>query len=347
MPIKPAESLENPGGRLVFLDALRVFALLGVIMIHVTGWILEEHFGDFPLSTWLVADVFNSCVRASVPLFVMISGALLLGKSEPLWDFFRKRFSKILIPFFLYGLLYLGFRWFDEGTPFSVLTIFRSFRRQEVFFHLWFVYLIVKLYLVTPLIRFVLRYLSRKHLFLILAFWLLTETIFPFIGVWKGTYLGGYLGYFLLGHYLRNSDFLATMKGLLYFICAAAYGFTVFAVYAAAARPDWPNQILSSAAAPHTLLFAGSLFLIFKNGSWTHSPILTLASDLSYEAYLAHALFNQYMRALFGEYLVGNPVTGMLLYFLSTAVLTYLFVFSYKQLFRAFSFSRAQRETTL
>ena len=64
--------------RLLYLDWLRMFATFMVVTIHVSAPYVGTPYYDAP-TNWLGANFYESISRASVPLFVMISGALLLG----------------------------------------------------------------------------------------------------------------------------------------------------------------------------------------------------------------------------------------------------------------------------
>ena len=89
------------------LDILRVLASYLVIQVHTgefyyispTGTVLS---GENPF--WV--GVLNSICRTAVPLFVMISGFLLLPIKEEMTPFFKKRFTRVAIPFVIWCVLY-------------------------------------------------------------------------------------------------------------------------------------------------------------------------------------------------------------------------------------------------
>ena len=65
--------------RVLYYDLLRIIAIFGVIMIHVTA----EHWNSYIDNNWLLNNFMNGIVHSwAVPIFVMISGALLLGKID-------------------------------------------------------------------------------------------------------------------------------------------------------------------------------------------------------------------------------------------------------------------------
>ena len=62
-----------------WIDYLRVIAIIAVITIHSTTSFYAR-FGEIGMLDWWLANLLNSASRFAIPLFVMISGALLLGR---------------------------------------------------------------------------------------------------------------------------------------------------------------------------------------------------------------------------------------------------------------------------
>ena len=79
-----------------WIDLIRVVAVFQIVLIHLSYVIFFKE--DILSSNWRAANFYDSLSRMGVPLFFMVSGYLLLGKREPITDFFRKRFFKVGIP---------------------------------------------------------------------------------------------------------------------------------------------------------------------------------------------------------------------------------------------------------
>ncbi|GAB4461904.1 MAG: hypothetical protein Kow0070_20170 [Anaerolineales bacterium] len=95
----------NP--RKVWLDYLRVFAILAVI----TGHVIADFYGLFGkvgAAEWWLSNVLGILARSAVPVFVMVSGALLLGKSYSIGAFYKKRALRLIPPIIFWNLVYLG-----------------------------------------------------------------------------------------------------------------------------------------------------------------------------------------------------------------------------------------------
>ena len=93
--------MQVPAGQKEFLpwaDLIRVVATFLVVTVHVSGQITNV-WGKVPESHWFIADIYGGIARICVPLFFMISGYLLLPRTESLGTFYRKRMPKVVIPF--------------------------------------------------------------------------------------------------------------------------------------------------------------------------------------------------------------------------------------------------------
>ncbi len=145
--------------RIVYLDTLRVLATLGVVVLHTSAKGLYV----FPLASagFWVNHLVNSLVRWAVPVFVMISGALLLDRELRVPEILRKCVLRLAVPFFFWGILYA----MDEvGKANTLAVILRGD------FHLWYLLMLGGLYLCQP---FLYQIAAKKHLtqwFLLLGF---------------------------------------------------------------------------------------------------------------------------------------------------------------------------------
>ena len=89
-------------GRLVYLDLLRVIAVCAVVMVHAAGGLVTEYGAG--TVDFIVGNVLDGLSRLGVPVFLMISGALMLDERRP----YRlgRRVGRLLLLLFLWSLLY-------------------------------------------------------------------------------------------------------------------------------------------------------------------------------------------------------------------------------------------------
>lgn len=187
-------------GRIPGLDLVRCVAIFLVVLQH--SWTML----DLDLQQGTIQFLVYSSVIYGVPLFVMLSGALNLRRMEAHGAFFRKRIPRVLIPFLIWGTFtyaisclmgkYSGIDSLSSALKMYVPYVMTA-KINEAY---WYVYLILSLYLVTPLLQRVFcrgSKLSSPALALSVAIWFGVETA----GLCHG--LAGlfvlYLGYYLLG----------------------------------------------------------------------------------------------------------------------------------------------------
>ena len=96
--------------RILWIDIVKIFAIFSVLILHSSSPILYM-IGKIELDIWQIGNIYDSLVRMAVPLFFMVSGALLLNqKEEALSRFFSKRFVKVIIPLIAWSIVYILFR---------------------------------------------------------------------------------------------------------------------------------------------------------------------------------------------------------------------------------------------
>jgi surface polysaccharide O-acyltransferase-like enzyme len=137
---------------LAWIDAARVTAILAVIAIHTVASLVSNR--SLPESWWF-GNIVDSASRWSVPLFVMLSGALLLGgkaADDPI-SFYRRRLSRILPPLIAWSAIYLVYGHFNADNPKTLGDAVAYVLAGRPYFHLYFLYLIAGLYAVAPLLR--------------------------------------------------------------------------------------------------------------------------------------------------------------------------------------------------
>lgn len=198
--------------RILYLDVVRIVACAMIIIMHApipnTGI----------SSTILVTDTVLT--TPGVGLFIMVSGALLLPVKLPTGVFLKKRLSKIVFPVIFWTFFYMGIKLLSGVIVLSdilqpILSIPFSAQFNGI---LWFVYMLIGLYFLAPIISPWIEKASRREIEFYLILWAIT-LCYPFIkgivsvndsatGIQNATgilyYFSGYSGYFLLGYYLKR-----------------------------------------------------------------------------------------------------------------------------------------------
>lgn len=191
---------------------IRTIAIVSVIAIHATNEGIITQMNQMEFYRWLTVDVYQSIARvAGIPLFVMLSGFLLLQPEkyyEPVSVFFKKRWNRLAIPVIFFAIVYFIFDFTVKNEPVTSRYVVQSLLSGGPYFHFWFIYMIVGLYLLTPLIRALLPNMNKKLLTYFMLIWFAGVSLTPLVPMF-GFILNsdvflmtGFVGYFILGAYL-------------------------------------------------------------------------------------------------------------------------------------------------
>lgn len=174
-----------------FLDRLRVLATCAVVMLHtVTGVMDNMDMSAYPLE-WTVFLVAMDWLIWCVPIFVMISGYLFLAPDREITfrQILTKYCRRIVLALFLFGVPYACLELSVQGGGLRAEMLWQAVvmvLTGRSWSHMWYLYLILLLYLVTPALRFVLAKMPRLLIYLLLAILFAGGSIMPFIGRLQG-----------------------------------------------------------------------------------------------------------------------------------------------------------------
>ena len=224
------------------VDLIRTLAIVLVIMVHAA---IEPHpiiqvMDQAEVFRWFTVNTYDSFANSSVPLFVMLSGALLLqpSKVEPIRTFLKKRAVRLGLPFIFWGTAYFAWRFFANHEALSASSIAQGILTGP-YYHFWFLYMLFGLYLITPVLRVVTAYAERKIIRYFLMLWFFGTAVVPLLVLVSGFAvelklfaITGWIGYFLLGYYLLTAR---VRSSKLYVLFLTGFLWTILGTYAVTA----------------------------------------------------------------------------------------------------------------
>lgn len=219
LPAARGPDAAGPRPSYAHLSWLRVLAIVAVVSIHTTGLTMTDE-GLRGSAVWWVAAIVNVGSTWAVPVFVMISGALLLRArpGEDAYAFYRRRLARIAVPLVFWHAFYIAFKMGVKDYRPSAEKVVGDLLLARTYTALYFFWLILGLYLLAPVLRVFLAKASRRDTWLVtglaLAFGLgiqitnayiqVRELGAPALRLTAPTYFLPYVGYFMLGHMLRD-----------------------------------------------------------------------------------------------------------------------------------------------
>jgi len=200
------------------IDLLKSVAIVGVIVIHTC---YDGYSNPILSFDWLSTVFWGSMVRASVPIFFMCSGALMMNPSKelPVKKLYARKLLRIVVSMFAWAFAYKAYHLLVSGA-FSADSVVYAIKEVLLFrqeFHLYFLQIMVIVYAFLPVIRINTRHASKRELEYALALWFLLGIVYPTVRpFWPFTLLSGFplqwainmtyaaIGYGLLGYYLTQ-----------------------------------------------------------------------------------------------------------------------------------------------
>lgn len=298
--------------RLLWADVSKILAMLGVILLHVSAPYVIPFENDY---AWWTGNIYDSLSRWSVPLFVTVSGALVIPKAqkETIRKFFSSRVTKILIPFLVWSAVYYLYRIHFKSHDIVFSDFVRALLIEPVYYHLWFIYMLIGLYLLAPAIGIFMSHAPPKVIWYVLVVWFLWASILPIIDTRLNveTYftpdMNDYSalrlsGYFFLGYMLKDKRIQTPFQWitmLMLFILGA--GATIFGTYWLSVYYGEFDSFLYKYFSVTVFSMTISLFMIvvtvFKAPGRLVSPKLLNKIGMSvYGVYLIHALILEFLR---------------------------------------------------
>jgi surface polysaccharide O-acyltransferase-like enzyme len=250
------------------VDLIRTIAIVGVILLHAARDLTIQQMGQFEIVRWVTVDIYQSLGRVGVPLFVMLTGALLLqpSKNESISGFFKKRWARIGLPFIFWGAVYFAYDFFVLNHAITANAIVQGILTGP-YYHFWYLYMLMGLYLLTPILRILVAHAENKILKYFTILWFLGASIIPFAGLLTTYHLDsnvltitGMVGYFVLGAVLLT---VKMRRSVVAMIMAIGIALTVIGTYALAATVGGGTMFFFQEYLSPTMILASvMLFLL-------------------------------------------------------------------------------------
>ena len=316
------ETKKKKSKRIFYFDALRALAIVCVVIVHTVTMYKSMIFHAWlgPTLSWIASDFMHNPMRIGVLLFLMLSGALSLGRDWEIKPFLSKRIPRIVYPFFFWNIIFILL--FIVLSNFQLMHIVKAFDYNYLvdfiikaftgdvygFNPNWFFWMILGTYLIMPIFNKWLLHADLKEAEYFLVFWLITaifnftlETKFPI----KLTYFVSPIGLVVCGYYLRHTErkFLNNpYYALLAFIISSAAS-----MYFAYLRSSPTDLYFFDRYSIFNTVNAISVFIIFKNFSKFNIKVHFKRLEEGFRKLVAALAKYSY-----GMYLVHYPLMLML-----------------------------------
>lgn len=286
-----------------FLDYLRTIAALSVIYMHTAAGPLRGGFN----TDWEFINVLTSFAFTAVPIFLMISGYLILSseKTASISVLINDRMPRLVIPLIVWTAVAIFWTLYSrhELTSRAIITCAVDALNQPAAIHLWYMYTLIAIYAISPLLYGAIQSLNRSgNIYVLVLIGLVSlqaiaQSLLPgnFVKLANIDFLnkmqifGGYLGIFILGYYLGNTQ-KQIHNGILISAAVLLLGIIVFGTRTVSYQSNEYIQIFQQQSAGYEVLLAACIFLLFKQNFNKPSKLLHTFSfvPLLFSVYLMH-----------------------------------------------------------
>lgn len=331
-----------------WIDLLRIAACIMVVGVHVSALCL----GDLDVNSinFKIMNGFDCFSILGVPLFVMISGSLILDESYTvsIRNLYLKKAACYAVLYFVWLLIYNVENFIYNGSVWSLEAVKDEIILESLFgrgiYHLWFLPMICTLYLATPFIK---SFADDKRLCLLfLSVYAVAAVIiptllkfeFPYKAIMFSIYgqfplaiFTGYAGYYLMGHVL-NRYLPKLTHGWL--TVTAAVGIVFFAAEvhvcnSYSVKTGKLSIILNDTMGVTVFVCCCCIFILFKHLTISDNNILRRLSGLTFGIYLLHPMVLEFINrmgidTLFAPAYISVPLVTALVFGITAA---FVFIF--------------------
>lgn len=327
--------------RVVYFDLLNILAIISVIALHHNGIVHSNP----NVRAWGTSLIVECICYFAVPIFIMLSGANLLTYREK-YDtktFFKKRFSKILIPFAFWATFM--FIWkictgqlVINYTFKEIINSIFSNREESIYYFIW---LILGLYLTIPYLSLTAKKENKNTIILTIILYFIFNSIFcgvlPLFGINYNfdfsVQLGGYVIYLLLGYIIANFDINKKTRVLIYVLAVIGLIYRFSTTYYLSKSLGYVYNKNWGYLSWHCFLLSSAVFLFIKNMNLAKITkrkkmcnILKEISSCSFGIYFIHLIVKYYEIVLFNisEYSWIFRTFGVLLTYFISLIVVYI-----------------------
>jgi len=290
--------------RAVAPDLVRAVAIGLVVLLH-TAAVLARHGPGRGAAAFWAGNILDSLARPAVPLFVLLTGWMLLAparREESIGRFLWRRLGKVGLPLVVWSLVAFWWVAVRDHRAVNWAGFPRQLLNGPVFYHLWYVYVLIGLYLVIPILRPLAATTSQALRWYTLGLWFVWSSVLPLWTWWGGpnvaipvAVVSTYVGYLLAGVWLAGIPTSRRTRQELLLLIVLATIWTIVAT-ARLTGTDTLNQSLYGYERPNVLVMSVGWFVLLTQAepaAWVARhprwlAVVRLVSATSYGAYLVH-----------------------------------------------------------
>lgn len=334
--------------RILSYDIIRIIAVLAVVMIHSSLGFVTAY--PTKSADFLFGNIFDGISRIGVPLFVMLSGALMLDENKEtsikkMLKYSLRIFILLCIWSLLYAVVYEIIQPLIDKKTISVEGFWNAFAYGH--YHMWYLYMLIGLYLITPVLK---SFVKKSNKNIVMYFIIIavifqfaeplinllinqgtqtTDLLQKFINKFRMGFVGQYTAYYLLGWYITNIKIKKTHRSSLYVLGFAGLFVTVMGTQLLINDTNKIYNSFYSDTSINVLCYSAAVFVFlyyfFINKNYNRvNKISMILSKLTFGVYLIHP----YIITLLNKFInTKNALIQIPLTWIITVIASFLITF--------------------
>ena len=313
----------------LYLDVLKIIACFFVIIDHAHYFILNNPSNFVTIYHCIIL----SLAKIGVPIFILISGSLLLKK-----DYSYKKVIKcilrVLIPMIIIMLLvFIKGNAIDKENINFIDYVISNFAKPEMLWF-WYIYMLIGLYIATPFLQKMVKTFKNIDYIVFIIFFLLVPSLFSLLNTYCNFNYSSYyfmavfpivMGYFVAGDFLANTPLTKKRFIISTIMLLIGWGSMFMSMYIPVLNNGNISDLLNSFSALPVIVMTLSFFYIIRylSNNKSNNKVISYICSLTFGIYLIHGLFYVIMgkSALFTKLINFNPIIGIILLELSLFVM--------------------------
>lgn len=318
--------------RILWIDILRIVGALSVVIMHVIGNTLNTF--NLQGTPAIIYNVIAKLLYFSIPLFIMISGMMFLKKEKEIsiskmW----KNTIKILLAIIIFGGIYSTIELIFIHKTFKmsfIPNIINKVITNNTWAHMWYLYLIFGLYLITPFLKKITDNITKGQYIYLLALLYIFNFLIPEISSVLNINIGfyipissAYIFLFIYGNYINTYEITKKYKYLSYLLGILSFVLLIIITL------NNSYSYLITYTSTLTLLITNSVIILFKNLKIkinnSFSQVISSIGICSFGIYIIHQFYINIIFKLFKlNIIINSPFTFLIIYTLIIFIMSYI-----------------------
>lgn len=306
--------------RILWIDILKILACLFVLINH-TSLLIFKNNGYNYLNTLFYSIIFAIC-KMGVPLFIMISGLLLLKKESSYKDSL-KRIERIIVPLLILSLII----YIKKYHTLNIIDFFKLIISNPIIVRFWYLYMLIPIYLAIPFINKMIKNFENKDYLVFILLFLLFPALLNIFSILKNikisnifitSLIPNYIATLILGKYLSQIDINKKYYNYSIIIMIISILTMILSLYIPFITNNKISYALDSWCSLPVISSAISLFYImrykYENKDIKYSKLINEISLTTFGIYLCHYFFVNEIYSLLSFIFKFNSCLGYIIF---------------------------------